>query len=68
LYIKKKGKNLKIIESDLEHLVNAAKSSLGLRDPCKGRKFKDLFKQKKGSYIVDDYSEEDDDVKVAGED
>jgi len=62
LYIKKKGKALKIVEPTVEALVNTAKSTLGLSKPCLGRKYKDIFKKKKGVYMMSDYSGSDDEV------
>jgi len=60
LFIKKKGEVVEIVETNLEGLVNTAKSTLGLSKPCLGRKYKDIFKKKKGVYMMNDYSDEED--------
>jgi len=54
LYIKKHGKAVKIVEpGGVENLINVAKTTLGLSKPCLGRKYKDIFKKKKGSLYDD---------------
>jgi len=61
LFIKKHGKAIKIEEAGgIENLVNVAKTTLGLSKPCLGRKYKDIFKKKKGVYMMTDYSGSDD--------
>jgi len=40
--------------------VNTAKATLGLSKPCLGRKYKDIFKKKKGIYMMNEYSSEED--------
>jgi serine/threonine protein kinase len=60
LLVKKQGKTIKLEESSLDSLVNAAKPVLGLGKCCLGRKFKDIFKKKKGVYMMTDYDDSDD--------
>jgi len=60
LFIKKHGKSTVIDEQGgLENLIHAAKTALGLTKPCLGRKYKDIFKKKKGVYMMNDYSASD---------
>jgi serine/threonine protein kinase len=62
LFLKKHGKAIKIEEpGGIENLVNVAKTTLGLSKPCLGRKYKDIFKKKKGVYMMNDYSSSNDD-------
>jgi serine/threonine protein kinase len=60
LLVKKQGKTIKIEEIALDALVNSAKRVLGLAKPCLGRKYKDIFKKKKGVYMMTEYDSDDD--------
>jgi len=53
---------VKIVEpGGVENLINVAKTTLGLSKPCLGRKYKDIFKKKKGVYMMTEYSASDED-------
>jgi len=53
LFIKKHGKSVKIIEpGGVENLIEVAKSTLGLSKPCLGRKYKDIFTKRRGTYVM----------------
>jgi len=61
LYVKKHGRNTLVEETGgVENLVRVAKTSLGLTKACFGRKYKDIFKKKKGVYMMTEYSDSDD--------